>query len=255
VNLGDCLAHQDRLPEALVVMQHATTLDPKNARAHTVVGEILMRAENYPQAESAFRKAAELNKNDIGVQHRLSITLERQGQYDEALVLAQRLFEKQPENPIFKQRVVNLLGQSGDRAGAEAAIRMELLATPNDIRLHLALIENLTLRDRKGDIMEALRDAIVAVPDDAGLQLRYGALLLAADRYVEAEIALRRAVGLNGDDVGARHLLSITYERQDRFDDAILEAVAASKIDPRNPNRADRVLALARRFALARAAA
>jgi hypothetical protein len=60
---------------------------------------------------------------------------------------------------------------------------------------------------------------------------------------------------LNGDDLGIHHLPSMTVERQDKFDDAILEAVAARKIDPRNPPRADRVLALAGPVAPARAKA
>jgi tetratricopeptide (TPR) repeat protein len=255
VNRGDSLAHLKRLPEALASMQRAIALDPENARTHTVLGEIFLRVENYPRAEEAFRKAVSLNKTDFGLQHRLSIALERQKRYDDALVYAQAVLANDPENPDFRRRVANLLGICDDRVAAEAAIRAALSATPNDAVLHGALIENLKAQDRQEDMMQAFREAMLAVPGDAGFPSRYGAVLLGALRYVEAETVLRRAVALNGNDVGTRHLLSITYERQEKFDDAILEAVAASKIDPRNPHRADRVLALARRFALAKAEA
>jgi cytochrome c-type biogenesis protein CcmH/NrfG len=73
------------------------------------------------------------------------------------------------------------------------------------------------------------------------------------ERYTEAENALRRVVVLKADDIGAHYLLSITHERQGKLADAILEAVAVCKLDPRNEDRPDRVLALARRFARVRA--
>lgn len=253
VNQGDSLARLNRLPEALEAMERAVALDPDSARTQTSLGETLLRTENYSRAEQAFRTAANLNKNDVGARHRLSIALERQGHYDDALLWAREVLAKEPANPDFRRRVVNLLGLCGDRVGAEAAIRQDLLTHPGEAILHRALVDNLTAQGREQDVMQALREAILAVPDDAGFQSRYGAALLAAKRYPEAESALLRALALNGADTGTHHLLSITFERQGKLDDAIVEAVAASKNDFGNPDRSDRVLALAQRFVRAKA--
>jgi Flp pilus assembly protein TadD len=249
VNHGDCLVRLNRLPEALAAIQHAYTIDPANVRVLTVLGEILLLLEHYPQAEEAFRKAIGLDESDIGARHRLSIVLERQGQYDQALVLAQALLTRQPENLEFKRRVVNLLSLCGDKAGAEAAIRSTLTTTANDAALHRGLVENLATQGRNEEALQAVQSAILAVPNDAGLLSLHGKLLLAAERYQDAELALREAATLNSDDFSIRYLLSIAFERQGKFDDAILETVATCKIDPRNPNLPKRVLALAHRFA------
>ncbi len=255
VNHGESLVRLNRLAEALAAFETAIALDPENARPYIALGELLLRSEKYPQADQAFRKAIGLNKSDVGVQHRLSIALERQGIYDEALLWARQVLAKEPANPDFKRRVVNLLGLCGDRAGAEAAIRQDLKVHPDDPALHRALIENLTAQQRQDDLMVALQEATVALPTDATFHSRYGGALLAARRYQEAESALLRALAFNDRDLGSHHLLSIAFERQGKLDDAILQAVAASKIDPGNPDRSDRVLALAQRFARARAEA
>ncbi len=249
INCGYALARLGEGAAAGDCVRRAIDLEPDAHRSHASAGDIFLQVGSYAEAEQALRKALEIDKEDIGSLHRLSIAIERQRRFSEALEFARVITVKVPENPDFRNRVASLLALIGDKGAAESALRAELDAAPTNAKVYEALANNLIGQDRKLEAIEILRHGINTVPENGGLLARYGSMMLASERYEEAEDALSKAAKIDEKNVGVRHMLSITFERRRKFGDAIVAAVAAMDLDPTNPDRVDRLVAVARRFA------
>jgi tetratricopeptide (TPR) repeat protein len=76
---------QSKEPEAaLNLLQKSVAIDSTNSAAHFEMGTVLDRLERYPEAASAFARAAELAPNDAAAHYRLARDYERLGKREAA---------------------------------------------------------------------------------------------------------------------------------------------------------------------------
>jgi cytochrome c-type biogenesis protein CcmH/NrfG len=103
------------------------------------------------------------------------------------------------------------------------------MPTPDE--LHARALDLLVKGDTAGGITD-LKAYLQAEPDDAEAWLELGAAYVAVDHRVQAADALRRAVDLDGEDVEARLAYARTLVRLGKLDDAAVQLVQASRLDP-----------------------
>jgi serine/threonine-protein kinase len=98
----DILGYTDRRPtpeayeRAKAAARKALELDPDLADAHAVLAHATMLTGDMKLAESEFRRALELDANDVSALHWYSHLLMRQKRWDESLALSKRLLELDP---------------------------------------------------------------------------------------------------------------------------------------------------------------
>lgn len=101
VRIGDCYLEMGEIRIACDFYQIATQKDPNFHLAYARLGVACNMLQKYERAEKAFKRALELNSEDLESVFNLTHTLSRLGKHFEALQLFKKLLEKNPEDPIL----------------------------------------------------------------------------------------------------------------------------------------------------------
>ena len=88
-NLGDALAAQGKLDDAVAAYRHAIRLKPKNATAHTDLGYALAAQGKLDDAVAACRQAIRLETGDAAAHAYLGYALRQQGKLADAIYACQ----------------------------------------------------------------------------------------------------------------------------------------------------------------------
>jgi tetratricopeptide (TPR) repeat protein len=130
-NLGDCLARQGRLEEAITCYRQAVALNPKLAKALANIGAVSRRLDRFDEAEQALRQALAINESMALAHYHLAVVLLRAGRGDEA---AEHLAKTAELDADLAHRLwarcmlADAMAERGDGAGAVAAYRAVLAA-------------------------------------------------------------------------------------------------------------------------------
>ncbi|MCU0891703.1 MAG: TIR domain-containing protein [Sandarakinorhabdus sp.] len=124
-------ARTGRFEDARKAIARATTLDPLNARAFRLAGEVEYAARNYAGAIAPIEKALALNPK-MGVA-RAAIGFTRLAQND--LAAAEAAFRAEPNSLFALTGLAIVLRRRGDGAGASAALA-RLKAEHGDLALY-----------------------------------------------------------------------------------------------------------------------
>lgn len=135
-------------------LQHALTLDPRSANAHTMMGLLNERIGRDQQAGASYRRATELQPDRGEINNNYGAWLCKHGQERESL----RWFERAIEDPFYRSPDSALVNAGscarrlGDLDKAEEYLRQALQANARNPRVlqELALIQY-----EKGDFMRA----------------------------------------------------------------------------------------------------
>src|SRR5205823_1139806 len=76
----------------------AIRLDPGSVESYYNYGVLLLTAEKYPEAESAFRKTIEIDPFYAGAHNNLGYLFERQGKSSEAMAEYRKAIENKPSD-------------------------------------------------------------------------------------------------------------------------------------------------------------
>jgi len=131
----------EALPKARIAAQRALEIDDSLAEAHASMGAVLERLEWNPKGgEAEYRRAIELNPNNVSVHHRLGVLMARVRRFDEAFNSLQRALELDPFSLIVNADLgwTFFVARQYDRAGEQLRKTTDL--DPNFGRAHLYLM-------------------------------------------------------------------------------------------------------------------
>jgi type IV pilus assembly protein PilF len=139
---------------ALGRLEHALSIDPRSANAHTMMGLLNERIGRDRQAGVSYRRAAELQPDRGDVLNNYGSWLCRQGQTQEALTWFERAvadpFYRSPSSALANAGACARL--AGDLPKADEYLRRALQADANNPRV---LQELAWVQYEKGDYMRA----------------------------------------------------------------------------------------------------
>jgi tetratricopeptide (TPR) repeat protein len=176
------LFQQDRLSEAIALLRRTLQDYPDASGDWLFLGQLLLRRQDVPAAEKAFRTAIEKDPKSAEAHFYLGAVLSHQAKWDEAAACFRQATKLKPDYAEAYSQLGHCLKRKGDRAGALAAFRM----------------------------------AVGCQPQLADAQAQLGELL-AEDGQLEAALThLRLAVQYAPEDAHTRQLLESVRQRSDR---------------------------------------
>jgi TolB-like protein len=155
---GDVGARPAREAGALAraAVDRALELDPGNAAAHALSGDVMISFEqNYADAKPVFEKALELDANDVDVLYQASVYYAFIGQPEKALQVALRTYERDPlfvPNHATLSYVYDMLGRYED---AEAIMRKRIEVSPDSFGTYYYQAIPLLMMGRYDEALEA----------------------------------------------------------------------------------------------------
>ncbi|NLF69720.1 MAG: tetratricopeptide repeat protein [Candidatus Anammoximicrobium sp.] len=205
---------------ALRIWQDTVAKAPKNSRAHTNLGAILVERGRADEGIACYRKALEIDPRNARTWANLGIALIRQGRVDEGRDCCQKALELDPRNAGTHYGFGVALVEQGRVEEGVACYRKALEIEPDHADAHsnlgLALVQQGKIDEGIGHFLTALEIA----PDQAEVRNNFGHALLQLGRLDEALLQLRTALELAPDYASAHNNLGRVLTLQGRFGEA-----------------------------------
>ncbi|MEE2902918.1 MAG: tetratricopeptide repeat protein [Myxococcota bacterium] len=123
------------------------------------VGNECMRAENWSEAQTCFRRVVELRPRHPEAKSMLAMSLFRMGALTEAKRLYYQLIEQYPENSSLLANLVTILMRQGSLEEAEDILQSFLQISPKDSKIHHQLA---AIYRHKGNLEQARAHYLLA---------------------------------------------------------------------------------------------
>jgi Tfp pilus assembly protein PilF len=258
LNLGVLRLRRKRPAEAIANFEAAAEAKPAEYKPRFYLAEALFEAGRGPASEPHYRKALELNPKAAEAMLGLGQSLLNQRKTDEAapffeqaasleqayrpglLQLAQvyeadkdfakaiAIYQRFPEDPTVRERLGQLLTESGQAAQAIPELEAAVKNSPSVA--NLTALATAYLKNRQPEKCQPLLDeALRLEPNNGELRLLYGRLLREMRKMDLASQQFALAVKLNPQSAEAWSDLSTSTVLMERYDIALaaLERVKA----------------------------
>jgi tetratricopeptide (TPR) repeat protein len=179
--LSQALLESGDLEKAGQSYQAALALDAKSAAAELGLAHVFARQKRLADADSHFRRAAELDPGYRDGLLELASLYEAAGQKAEAMALYQQF----PENAAARERLGQLLVESGRPAEGIPHLEWAVKRSPTSAN-RLALAQAYRKNHEPEKELPLLAEAVAAAPQDLDLRMAYGRELRDQRRYAEA---------------------------------------------------------------------
>ena len=242
--LSQLLIDEGRAQDAVELLSKAAGAS-SSPEIYELLGDAYSQAKDYPNAESAYRKAVEADPDDAGHRHGLAQALLSQDKYSEALEQYRRLSELEPGTAENYLRMAQLYRRLGKYDQAESSLLRAKQLAPGSLEVvyHEALLYE--DQGRYDDAVKVLTDAIAGIKSQAGGEGNPSALAILYEQlgrtYREHEnyaaaISTFEEMAKLGPDAQkrAQMLLIDTYRASHDINRAITETKKALEQSPKD---------------------
>lgn len=221
IMLADTLRELGRVGEAIVVLRQALGMQPASCPAFHLLGTLLCAhggGDRLPQAIVLLERATAIDPGRPEIHHDHAVALGRAERLEEALVSEERALALRPDFAAALMARGTFLNETGDRDLARASQRMALALAPAAPECHYNLGNTLHSRGEPGAALVCYQRAVrLGLPS---ARLRVATVLIQLGRLAEAEAELVQAPQLRGADVAASlDLLTDLLGRQGRLEE------------------------------------
>jgi Flp pilus assembly protein TadD len=246
IEIGDALVRQGRLADALGEIQAAVALEPSNPHWHIRMAHVLLQSDRPAEAEAAARMAIQYAPYNSAFHDTLVKALQRQGREEEAVAEIERAANRSPQDAPTRVRLARTMLEADRLTEAEVELRNAAESQPDLVDVHDLLSVVLERQGRRTQAAAAAQRAAELMPEDLSRRHRVAMVLMEARDLDGAERVLREAdrLATSAGTFHHHHLLSIVFQRQDRLEEAVVEARKASEAEPENPDLLARVATL-----------
>ncbi|MFZ9407591.1 MAG: XrtA/PEP-CTERM system TPR-repeat protein PrsT [Burkholderiaceae bacterium] len=205
--LGSLYLRNKDHQQALETYSKITRIKPDLAAAHLRLGEVRSTIGDQSGAMASFRRAAELDARAPAAQFGMAAALVREGRKEEALRLARKLQTEQPKSAMGLILEGDLLGAENQWKEAATVFRRSLgveRTAAGAIREHQALLK----AGESAQAESALRASIAASPDNLALRTYAGDLAIRNRQWKVAIEHFEPVVKRNPGNPDARNSLA-----------------------------------------------
>lgn len=194
--LGLVLKQMGQNEEALMPMQKAAALSPKEVDAHSNLGVVLQDMGRLNEAEASYRRALKVNPEYADAHCNLGTMLQDMGRLEEAEACHRRALKINPNLAEAHYNLGNTLRERGHLAEAANSYRQALQIKPAYVQAccNLGAVLHDLMRLDEAEAM--LRRALELKPDHAEAHGNLGNTLKELGRLTEAEASYRCALAL-----------------------------------------------------------
>lgn len=161
---ADELLRQDRVAEAVSLLQRTVRTYPDSDWGWYLLGKALNRRQEWEASEQALRRAAQLAPGAPEVQFYLGVALYHRRDYHAAAAAFQRATELKPSYDLAHFNLGHCRDLAGDPAGADAALQAALRCNPELVEAHAARADLLIRQRRSAEAFAHLQKALQLKP-------------------------------------------------------------------------------------------
>lgn len=243
------LYEQGNYVKAKLEFKNVLQIDPKDAEAHFMFGQIMEKEQDWRQAYALFLRAVELNPNHVGALIQLGRLYAMSGAPEKALEAADKALVQKPGDPaamllkgLAKARMGNkedairdveaavkvdpqnvdavsllsaLYADLGDTDKAIKLAQQGLERNPNNMGIHLLLARMYEKTGNSKGTVDLLKKMVAIQPDNQSNRNRLAAYYHSKGNQAEAEKVLRDAILAQPESVDAK-LALIEYLGRDK---------------------------------------
>ena len=221
--LGRVLINQGRFDEALAAVQKSLALDPNRTGAYSFLGFVLNELERYEEAVEAYREFNRRNDSSVDGRQNLALILTSLDQLDEAFKVLVEAWKIAPNDPIVQRDLGSLLYKIGDQRPL----------SKSEQQLHIELRESRPQRDWKTRI-EHERAQLAINPRDTDSRERLAFALKRNSQLEEAIEQYELLLKLDSSSAIMHDQLADCYKGLGDLDAAIREYRKAVDLAPKN---------------------
>ncbi len=221
--LGSVLMEEGQVAESIEQLSAGVRLRPKSAEAHNALGEAYDAFGDAKAARPEFERAVELDPRHAQAQANLAAVLLEQGQTQQAaqhLDQAIRFFGPKPDAAYPHYLRAKIYSQQRDSLKAISELEKAVALRPDFAEAWSDLGEARKGASDDGGALTAFRRAVELNPDDAVAQTRLGSKLLDAGQVHEAVPCLQRAVRLDPKNQSALNSLQFALREDGQTEQA-----------------------------------
>lgn len=233
---------EGELDQAAVMFQQAAQKEPENAEAHTGLGKVLVRQENFNAGIEELHKAIQCDPNDPAAYYVLGFALraiERNVEASEAYETFLQLMPEAVDTEKMRQWIRHVKGAASVGIVEDnSVVEDEELVTETDQKYKAAL-----QRFKDGDVDNSLRDCVRILNEDAAhyrTRVLLGRIFLRQKQYDNAVEQLEGALVTRPDFPEALYFLGQAAEKRGSTDLVTQSYKRYIDISPQGP-RAERI--------------
>jgi len=232
INLGEALAQQGRLADAVAQFQAADQLDPNQGDVHADLGKAYNQMGRLPEALSEYETALKLKPKDANLPYALGNILVRLHRIPEATERYQQALQFDPRYFAAHYALGCILLGSNRVPEAIDHLQQALQIDPGHAEVHGALGRALLQMNQLPEAANQLQLAIQLAPNDAKARTDFGVALARMRQFPEALEQFEAVLKLDPNDVEARNNLGSIFLVTGRFPEAIEQYQAALRLEP-----------------------
>jgi len=173
---GNALDRMGRALDAVSAYRRAVELDPDNIGFAFNLGVCLTKIKKYPSAVSTLQQVAKAQPNNFEAQLYLAISLDKTGRHEQSLSHYLQVIELQPGHVLARANLCSLLFNQKQYTQSAAHMQKAISLDPDNADYHLHLARIMEKRDRPIDALEQYRETIRLNPKSAQAHNALGAL-------------------------------------------------------------------------------
>lgn len=233
-NLGNALAQQGNLDEAVACWQRAIDLKPDFAQSYQNQGHVFQKLEEFDNAIVCYSKALEIQPNCIDTLYNLGLCLSLLGRLDDAIACFKKAIQIQPEFSQGYGDWGHALLQQGRLDDAIACFKRAIQIQPGFSQAYSKFIDTLINQGRYDEEIKskaALLKALQEQQNSADLYFYLGNILRRNYLHL-ATLSYQRAIDIHPNSAELYLNLGKALVGEGNFDQAIASYQKALDIRP-----------------------
>jgi len=225
--------NQKKFDRATQSAERALELDPKLAKAYTVLGMIHTAENDFASAQANYRRALELNDHDSDTWFMLGRALFLRDEFTGAEEAYERALKINPQSARTFEELARTQDAMGDVEGAEDSFKKALSAgraqKSSDPHIYAEYGEFLLKLDRLKDSQSVLEEGSRIAPRDAEIRYALSRVYFRTKRLEQAAREGETALRLGGPDYKVDFLLAQIYTALGNPQEAAKHAARAAE--------------------------
>jgi tetratricopeptide (TPR) repeat protein len=219
-------------------LEGAVESDPNNADTHMELGNALMYANRFEEAEVHLRRVTELQPDVAEPWFWLGMALEKLERHEEVVLAYDEALRRDPRHFGALYGKGMRLNRLRCHSDALPVLREAHELRPKHAGVQLQIGFALRFVDEREEAIEWLQRAVQLDPDESEAHLQLGYALYDLDRYGDAIAPLRRVNEIRGPHATRDCYLGVCLFRTGKYDEAVvvLERSQAAAPDEHLPH-------------------
>jgi len=231
-DLAALMVEKGKYDEAIPEFRRALELNPEDVRSHSKLGIALAGIGRVDEAISEYRKAMELDPDYADAYSKLGLALARIGKREEARLQFEKALELFPDSAEAHSNLAALLVGEGKVDEAIGHCERALAIDSEYPGAHGNLAIALARSGKTDEAIQHFEKALSADPDSGELHLQLGRLLAEKRRFDEAIPHLEKAAEASPDSAPLHYNLARILAAKGRSEAAIAHLEKVVEIAP-----------------------